>query len=178
VRCDLIAEGVIIQAVKNVGVKLPVVVRLRGHQRRPQAREHDRRRAASAVIAAADLTDAAKKVVARREAGRPIDHGGFGYGKLHEHSGRPSNTKVICQGFTGKQGTFHSASSASPTARSMLGGVDAGPRRRGQHLGLPVFDTVARRGRRRPAPTVEHDLRAGRRMRPTRSSRRPTAASS
>ena len=61
VRCDLIAEGVII-AVKNVGVKVPVVVRLEGTNA-VQAREM---LASSGlkVIAAADLTDAAKKVVA------------------------------------------------------------------------------------------------------------------
>ena len=61
VRCDLIAEGVI-TAVKKVGVKLPVVVRLQGTNAE-KAREM---LAASglAVIAASDLTDAAKKVVA------------------------------------------------------------------------------------------------------------------
>jgi succinyl-CoA synthetase beta subunit len=61
VRCDLIAEGVI-TAVKNVGVKLPVVVRLQGTNAE-QAREMIAR-SGLAVIAAADLTDAAKKVVA------------------------------------------------------------------------------------------------------------------
>jgi succinyl-CoA synthetase beta subunit len=61
VRCDLIAQGVI-TAVKNVGVKLPVVVRLQGTNAE-QAREMIAR-SGLAVIAAADLTDAAKKVVA------------------------------------------------------------------------------------------------------------------
>jgi len=61
VRCDLIAEGVI-TAVKSVGVKLPVVVRLEGTNA-------DKARALLAasglkVIAASDLTDAARKVVA------------------------------------------------------------------------------------------------------------------
>ena len=61
VRCDLIADG-IINAVKNVGVAVPVVVRLEGTNAQV-ARE---RLAASglAIIAAADLTDAAKKVIA------------------------------------------------------------------------------------------------------------------
>ena len=61
VRCDLIADG-IINAVKNVGVGVPVVVRLEGTNAQV-ARE---RLAASglAIIAAADLTDAAKKVIA------------------------------------------------------------------------------------------------------------------
>jgi succinyl-CoA synthetase beta subunit len=61
VRCDLIADG-IINAVKNVGVAVPVVVRLEGTNAQA-ARE---RLAASglAIIAAADLTDAARKVIA------------------------------------------------------------------------------------------------------------------
>jgi succinyl-CoA synthetase beta subunit len=61
VRCDLIAEGVI-TAVKNVGVKVPVVVRLEGTNA-VQAREM-LATSGLKVIAAADLTDAAQKVVA------------------------------------------------------------------------------------------------------------------
>ncbi|TLY86807.1 MAG: succinate--CoA ligase subunit beta, partial [Gammaproteobacteria bacterium] len=67
VRCDLIAEGVI-NAVKRVGVKVPVVVRLEGTNA-------DKARAllagsALAITAAADLTDAARKVVALAAGGR------------------------------------------------------------------------------------------------------------
>jgi succinyl-CoA synthetase alpha subunit len=51
------------------------------------------------------------------------------------------DTRVICQGFTGKQGTFHSRQSLEYGTR-LVGGVTPG--RRGEsHLGLPVFDTVA-----------------------------------
>src|SRR6516165_1195987 len=44
------------------------------------------------------------------------------------------NTKVICQGFTGKNGTFHSEQAIAYGTTPGKGGAT--------HLGLPVFDTV------------------------------------
>jgi succinyl-CoA synthetase beta subunit len=67
VRCDLIAEGVI-QAVKKVGVRVPVVVRLEGTN--AEAARAMLERSTVKITPADDLTDAARKVVALAAKGR------------------------------------------------------------------------------------------------------------
>ena len=81
------------------------------------------------VTSADDLDDAAQKIVkaVKGDCVMPI---------LVD-----KNTKVICQGFTGKNGTFHSEQ-AIAYGTKMVGGVTPG-KGGSTHLGLPVFDTVA-----------------------------------
>merc|ERR1712055_893598 len=62
------------------------------------------------------------------------------YSKTRPNMGLTKETKVICQGFTGKQGTFHSKQ-ALEYGTNMVGGVSPGKGGR-EHLGLPVFNTV------------------------------------
>merc|ERR1712212_850903 len=63
------------------------------------------------------------------------------YSQSRPNMALSAETKVICQGFTGKQGTFHS-SQAIEYGPKMVGGVSPGKGGK-QHLGLPVFNSVA-----------------------------------
>merc|ERR1712079_443421 len=63
-----------------------------------------------------------------------------GYASTNVNMPLTKESKVICQGFTGKQGTFHSKQ-AIEYGTNMVGGVRQG-KGGTEHLGLPVFNTV------------------------------------
>merc|ERR1712241_66590 len=63
------------------------------------------------------------------------------YSKTRPNMALTKESKVICQGFTGKQGTFHSKQ-AIEYGTNMVGGVSPGKGGK-LHLGLPVFNSVA-----------------------------------
>ena len=116
-RCDVIAEGVV-AAVKEVGLKVPLVVRLEGTNV-----EHGKK-----IIAESGLERHRRPTTSTTPPQKIVDavKGGRLMSILID-----KNTKVICQGFTGKNGTFHSEQ-AIAYGTKMVGGVDArqGRRRR------------------------------------------------
>lgn len=79
---------------------------------------------------------------------------GSNYAKTRKNLALTAESKVICQGFTGKQGTFHSQQ-ALEYGTKLVGGVS--PKKGGTtHLGQPVFATVSRETRSKFSEIVIH----------------------
>jgi len=86
-------------------------------------------------------TKSAVKIVSSSSLVFNLSKRGFASSNSGPYVWIDKSTKVICQGFTGKQGTFHSQQ-AIDYGTKMVGGVSPG--KGGQkHLGLPVFNSVA-----------------------------------
>ena len=125
-RCDVIAEGVV-AAAREVNLHVPLVVRLEG---------------TNVELGKKILEESGLQDHLGREPRRCCreDRQGREGGQLMAVL-VDKNTKVICQGFTGAQGTFHSEQ-AIAYGTKMVGGVTPG-KGGTKHLDLPVFDTVA-----------------------------------
>ena len=125
-RCDVIAEGVV-AAAREINLNVPLVVRLAGTN--VELGKKLLAESGLLIISADTLAEAAERVVdAVEEAALMAVFVG-------------ADTKVICQGFTGAQGTFHSEQAIAYGTR-MMGGVTPG-KGGTRHLDLDVFDTVA-----------------------------------
>ncbi len=134
-KCDIIAEG-IIAAAKEISLSVSAG--------RPAGRHQCR-------IGQGNTGQIGPGDHQRRQSGRCGAEGRQGREGFELMSILvDKNTKVICQGFTGNQGTFHSEQ-AIAYGTKMVGGTTPG-KGGSIHLGLPVFDTV-RQARKRSAPT-------------------------
>ena len=124
-RCDVLAAGVI-AAVKELGVRVPIVIRMKGTN-----------------------VEEGKKMLA-------VERAQFRHRRHHERGGRQGrvpgggalmavlldqNTRLLVQGLTGREGTFH-ALAAQKYFTTVVGGVTPG-KGGTMHEGWPVFDTVA-----------------------------------
>ena len=137
-RCDVLAEGVI-AAVKELGVPVPIVIRMEGtnvEQGKQMLKESGLN-----FTTADTMSEAADKSSRSRDGGR------------HQRDARvmdagqimavliDRNTRLIVQGLTGREGTFH-AKQAAAYGTQVVGGVTPG-KGGTTHEGWPVFNTVA-----------------------------------
>ena len=132
-RCDVLAAGVI-AAVKELGVPVPIVIRMKG----TNVEEGKKMLAESGLnfTTADTMGEAADKVVALSSgARRGPDEGPLMAVLLDK------NTRLIVQGITGREGTFH-AKAAQAYHTKVVGGVTPG-KGGTTHEGWPVFNTVA-----------------------------------
>merc|ERR1711990_764076 len=89
---------------------------------------------------AATVRAFARVLASGSQTGAGLGSRSASYAATNVNMGLTKETKVICQGFTGKQGTFHSKQ-ALEYGTNMVGGVSPGKGGR-EHLGLPVFNSV------------------------------------
>ncbi len=108
-RCDMVASGVV-EAAKAIGVKVPIVVRLEGTN--VEQGQEILRKSGLNFIVAEGMKDAAEKVVGANESK-----------KMSVLVNK--NTRLIVQGITGREGTFH-ALQAIKYGTQVVGGVTPG----------------------------------------------------
>ena len=137
-RCDVIAEG-IVAAAREVGVGVPLVVRLEGTNV-----EHGKQILGESGLA---ITAGERPGATPREK---VVRGAW-EGSVMAILVDRDTKRACCQGITG------SRARSTPSRRSSTAPRSSAASRRARAArtidGMPVFDTVARRGARRPAPT-------------------------
>ncbi len=112
---------------EKISIPVPLTIRLIG----TNEKEGRQLLEAAGIDAYTDLTEAVQAVVGRCRGKR----------RRHEHPHRRRHTRVIVQGITGRDGSFH-ARSMREYGTAVVGGVTPG--KGGQAVeGIPVFDTVA-----------------------------------
>ncbi len=133
-RCDVLAEGVI-AAVKELGVPVPIVIRMEGTN---VELGKQMLKDSGLNFTTADTMGEAAEQGRRAGHSRPIVSAGDW---TNSSDSIDKNTRLIVQGITGREGTFH-AKQAAAYGTQVVGGVTPG-KGGTTHEGWPVFNTVA-----------------------------------